>query len=82
MNKITIYTTPTCSGCMMAKAYFKEKGLEYTEIPIQESEANLNEAIQVSGGERQAPIIKINESVIVGFNQTKINEVLNYLLNE
>ncbi len=31
MQKITIYTTPTCVYCKMAKAFFKEHNVTYEE---------------------------------------------------
>ncbi|MBP6929811.1 MAG: glutaredoxin family protein, partial [Candidatus Moranbacteria bacterium] len=31
MHNVTIYSTPTCHFCHLAKEFFNEKGVKYTE---------------------------------------------------
>mgnify|MGYP001950752251 CR=1 FL=1 len=33
-KKVTIYSTPTCHFCQLAKEFFGEKGVEYTEHDV------------------------------------------------
>ena len=38
MKKVIIYSTPTCTYCLMAKDFFREKGVEFEEIDVSGSE--------------------------------------------
>ncbi len=33
-KKVTIYSTPTCVYCKMAKEFFKKNNVEYTELDV------------------------------------------------
>ena len=75
MKNITIYSTPTCHFCNLAKEYFKDKGVEYTEHNVAGDVEKQKEMIEVSG-QMGVPVIVIGDDVIVGFNQPKIEELL------
>ena len=75
MSKVTIYSTPTCPYCDMAKKYLKEKGVEYTEIDVSTDQAKAKEMVDKSG-QMGVPVLDINGTIIVGFDQKKIDEVL------
>ena len=34
MKEVIIYSTPTCHFCHIAKDYFNEKGIKYTEYDV------------------------------------------------
>ena len=38
MKKVIVYSTPTCSYCMLAKDYFKDNKVEYTEIDVSQNQ--------------------------------------------
>jgi len=73
---IKIYSTPTCPYCKMAKAYFKEKGLEYEDIDVSANEVARKEAVEKSGIVG-VPIIDIDGQIVAGFDKEKINQLLN-----
>ena len=75
MKKITIYTTPTCHFCQMAKAFFKEKGIEYQEFNVATDVEKRSEMIEKTG-QLGVPVITIDDKIIVGFNKPKITELL------
>ena len=75
MSKITIYTTPYCAYCKMAKEYFKSKGLEYTEHDVMADVSKREEMVKKSG-QLGVPVIDIDGKIIVGFDKPKINEYL------
>ena len=75
MKKITIYTTPTCHFCQMAKAFFKEKGIEYQEFNVATDVEKRSEMIEKTG-QLDVPVITIDDKIIVGFNKPKITELL------
>jgi len=40
---VTVYSTPTCAFCHMAKEFFNEKGVEFTDYDVAADEAKRNE---------------------------------------
>ncbi|MBP6908579.1 MAG: glutathione S-transferase N-terminal domain-containing protein [Candidatus Pacebacteria bacterium] len=75
MNTVTIYSTPTCHFCHMAKDFFKEKNISYQEFNVAEDHAKRQEMVEKSG-QMGVPVIQVNDSIIVGFNKPKLVELL------
>ncbi|HEY4480404.1 MAG TPA: glutaredoxin family protein [Candidatus Paceibacterota bacterium] len=75
MHKVTIYSTPTCHFCHMAKEFFKEKGIKYSEYDVLADVAKRQEMMDKSG-QLGVPVIVIDEKVVVGFNQPQVEELL------
>ncbi len=75
MHNITIYSTPTCHFCHLAKEYFTEKGIKYTEHDVLADMAKRQEMVDKSG-QLGVPVIVIDEKVIVGFDQPQIETLL------
>ena len=73
--EIKIYTTPSCAYCHMAKEYFKSKGLDYKEYDVMRDFQKRQEMIQETG-QMGVPVIKINGQIVIGFNKSKINELI------
>lgn len=75
MKEITIYSTPTCHYCQLAKQYFSAHGLSYTEHNVLSDIEKRKEMIAMTG-QLGVPVIKIGDSVLVGFQEQKINELI------
>lgn len=75
MANITIYTTPTCVYCKMAKEFFKQHNIDYTEKNVVEDEAARTEAIEKSG-QMGVPVIDVGGEIMVGFDKGKLSELL------
>ncbi|MFC1775327.1 glutaredoxin family protein [Patescibacteria group bacterium] len=75
MKKVTIYSTPVCGFCKMAKAFFTENNVEYTEHDVSADEAMRNEMIEKTG-QMGVPVIEIDDQVVVGFDKDKLSEML------
>ncbi len=75
MSTVTIYSTPTCHFCHMAKDFFTEHNVEFTDYNVGEDPAKRTEMIQKSG-QMGVPVIQIDNNLIVGFNKPKIVELL------
>ncbi len=73
--EIKIYSTPTCTYCKMAKSYFQQKNVTYTEIDVSKDQAKAQEMVQKSG-QMGVPVIDINGKIIVGFNKAEIDKAL------
>ncbi len=68
---VTIYSTPTCHFCSMAKEFFAEKGIEYTGYDVSTDAAKREEMIQLTG-QLGVPVIVIGEDMMVGFDRAKV----------
>ena len=75
MNKVTIYSTPSCHFCHMAKDFFKEKNVEFEDRNVAEDQEKRKEMITKSG-QMGVPVIVIGNNIVVGFNKPKIVELL------
>lgn len=74
-NKVTIYSTPTCVYCKMAKDFFKNNNVEYTEHNVAEDDSAREEMVHKSH-QLGVPVIDINGEVFVGFNKREIAKAL------
>jgi len=72
---VTIYSTPTCGYCNVAKKYFKENNVNFTDHNVMINPAKAKEMIDKSG-QRGVPVIDINGKIIVGFNRPEIEKSL------
>lgn len=75
MSKVTIYSTPTCHFCHMAKDFFKENNVEFTDYNVAEDGDKRQEMLQKSG-QMGVPVIIIDEDLVVGFDKSKISSLL------
>lgn len=75
MKNVTIYSTPTCHFCHMAKDYFKENNIAYTEHNVASDLEKRKEMVEKSG-QMGVPVIIINDEVTVGFNKPIIAQQL------
>lgn len=73
--KVKIYSTPTCPYCVMAKEFFKEKGIEFEDIDVSKNQEAGKEMVEKSG-QMGVPVIEIDGKIIVGFNKPEIEKVL------
>lgn len=75
MKDVTIYTTPTCSFCKAAKAFFKEHNVAYTEHDVAADREKAQEMIQKSG-QMGVPVIFIGSDMIIGFDEDRVKQLL------
>ena len=75
MKNVTIYSTPTCHFCRMAKDFFKANNINYTEYDVVSNLEKRKEMIEKSG-QMGVPVIIIGDELIVGFNKPQISQLL------
>ena len=75
MKNVTIYSTPTCHFCHMAKDFFKENNISYTEYNVGSDLEKRKEMVEKSG-QMGVPVIVIDGEVTVGFDRSKIANIL------
>jgi len=72
---VSIYSTPTCHFCHAAKDFFNENNIEFTEYDVATDAEKREEMVNLTG-QMGVPVIKIDDDVIVGFDEAKIRELL------
>lgn len=75
MAKVTMYTTPTCGYCKLAKSFFQEHNVEYEEKDVAVDQAAREEMITKSS-QMGVPVIDIDGNIVVGFDQAKLTQLL------
>ncbi len=75
MKNVTIYTTPACVYCKMAKAFFKENNVEYSEKDVA-SDAVAREDMIKRSGQMGVPVIDIDGELTVGFDKDRLSGLL------
>jgi glutaredoxin 3 len=75
MSTVTVYSTPSCHFCHMAKDFFTANNIAFTDFNVAEDNEKRQEMIKKSG-QMGVPVILINNDIIVGFNKPKIAELL------
>lgn len=65
MPKVTIYTTPLCGYCQMAKRLLASKAVAFEEIDVSR-DARAREALIARSGRRTVPQIWIGERHVGG----------------
>ncbi len=75
MKNVTIYSTPTCVYCNLAKDFLKENNVSFTEHNVGADAEKRSEMIEKSG-QMGVPVIMIENDLIVGFDKEKISELL------
>jgi glutaredoxin 3 len=75
MKKVTVYSTPSCHFCHMAKDFFNEHQIPFEDFNVVENLEKRQEMMDKSG-QMGVPVIIIDGTLIVGFNKPKIAELL------
>ncbi|MEW6035469.1 MAG: glutaredoxin domain-containing protein [Candidatus Micrarchaeota archaeon] len=72
---VTVYSTPTCPYCTMAKAYLAGKGVEFRDIDVSKDREKAREMV-IRSGQGGVPVLEINGRMIVGFDRQLIDDAL------
>lgn len=72
---VTIYSTPTCHFCQLAKEFFKENNIPFTEYDVAADLEKRQEMITKSG-QMGVPVIFVGEEMTVGFDQPRLASLL------
>ncbi len=76
MSKVIVYSTSTCPWCDRAKEFLKQNNVEFEERNAQENPEYANELQEKSGGVG-VPVLDIDGTIIIGYNEAAIKKALN-----
>ena len=74
-KNVTIYTTPSCHFCHAAKEFFAEHNVAFTEFDVASDFDKRREMIEMTG-QMGVPVIRIGDDVVVGFDESKVRELV------
>jgi alkyl hydroperoxide reductase subunit F len=74
--RVRIFSTPTCPYCKQAKEFLSSKGISFEDIDVSSNPERLKEMKNITGGARTVPVIVIDDTVIVGYEETDIAKTL------
>jgi glutaredoxin 3 len=72
---VTIYSTPTCHFCGMAKEFFKANNVAYTEHDVASDIEQRRIMIETSG-QMGVPVITIGDKFVIGFDEPELRSLL------
>ena len=75
-KKVEIYSTPTCHFCHMAKDYFTQHNVAFTDYNVGTDITKRKEMLEKSG-QMGVPVIVIDDKdLIIGFNEPVLAKLL------
>jgi glutaredoxin 3 len=75
MAKVTIYSTPTCVYCKMAKDFFQKNNIAYEEHNVAVDQKAREEMFSKSH-QMGVPVIDVDGQIIVGFDKKTLEDIL------
>lgn len=72
---VTVYSTPSCSYCRLAKNYLRDHKIPFSEYDVASNQAKAQEMVRKSG-QMGVPVLDINGRILVGFNPEAIEKAL------
>ena len=72
---VTIYTTPHCHWCGVAKHYLSENGIAFSEVDVSGRGPERREMTLMTGG-AAVPVIKVGEYAMTGWDETEFNRLM------
>lgn len=74
-HEITIYTTPSCSWCQATKEYLHSREIDFEEVDVSADTQRAIEMVEKSG-QQGVPVLDIDGEIIVGFDRSRIDALL------
>lgn len=75
MKNVTIYSTPSCHYCHMAKDFFTANNIAFTNFDVAGDAEKRKEMVDKSG-QMGVPVILIGDDLVIGFDKPKITKLL------
>jgi glutaredoxin 3 len=74
-HTVTIYSTPTCSWCQIAKEHLRSSGIAFEDVDVATDMTRAREMVEKSG-QYGVPVIDIDGEIVVGFDRARIDSLL------
>lgn len=74
VKQVKIYTTPACPWCGVAKRYFADHGVNFTDVDVSADRRGLREMVTTTG-QYGVPVILVGEKAMVGWNAQEFHRL-------
>lgn len=74
-KQVTLYTTPTCPWCMVAKHYLTERTIRFTVVDVSSDRTGLREMVLMTA-QHGVPVIRVGEKAMVGWDPEEFERLL------
>ncbi len=74
-HTVTVYSTPACSWCQIAKEHLRANGVEFEDVDVAADMNRAREMVERSG-QYGVPVIEIDGNIVVGFDRDRIDSLL------
>jgi glutaredoxin-like YruB-family protein len=74
-HAVTVYSTPTCPYCKMAKEFLAESNVPFKDVDVAADDKAAQQMIDKSG-QMGVPVIDIDGTIIVGFDKEAMKAAL------
>ncbi len=72
---ITLYSTPSCSYCRLAKDWLRQRNIRFEEYNVAADPRRAEEMVRKSG-QMGVPVLDVNGRIILGFNTAEMERAL------
>ncbi|MFA7301808.1 MAG: glutaredoxin domain-containing protein [Candidatus Shapirobacteria bacterium] len=76
-KQITIYSTPTCHYCNVAKEFFKDNKINFKELNVA-TDLDARKDMVEKSGQMGVPVIIFGKTIVVGFGPEVGEEIKKY----
>ncbi len=74
-HTVTVYSTPTCSWCQIAKDHLNSSGITFEDVDVSTDQQRAQEMVAKSG-QMGVPVLDIDGEIVVGFDRARIDSLL------
>jgi mycoredoxin len=75
-STVTLYSTPWCGYCRIAKRFLDEHRVPYTEINVDEDEEAARQVERWNKGNRTVPTLNIDGTILTNPTPAQLRQVL------
>ena len=75
MKNITIYSTPTCHYCHLAKDFLNANKVKFTDYNVATDLEKRREMIDKTG-QMGVPVIDVDGEIMVGFEESRLAQLV------
>ncbi len=73
---VVMYCTKWCPSCRRARVFFKEKGIDFTEVDIPTTKGAAEQVMTWANGNRTSPTFNIDGEILVDWNEAALTKIL------
>lgn len=72
---VVMYCTPWCPDCRKARAYLRERGIEFVEVDISRDRVAAKRVRAWAGGYETTPTFNIRGEIIVDYDRARLDQI-------